>query len=152
VLEISRTVRIERPASVVAAQFGDVAHHQRAAPHRGVEFRVLSDGPQACEYEQVTRLGPIRARQRFVLERTDPGHQVNRITEGLFAGGSITFDVDVDVDGPTSEVTATLRHEPRGVQRLAAPVLRRMLGRALAAALAEDKADLESGRYEAASG
>ena len=149
-LEISRTVRIERPASVVAAQFGDVAHHQRAAPHRGVEFRVLSDSSQECEYEQVTRLGPVRARQRFVLERTDPGHQVNRITEGLFAGGSITFDIDDD--GPTSEVTATIRHEPRGVQRLAAPVLRRVLGRALAAALDEDRVDLESGRYEAASG
>lgn len=147
--EISESVRIGRPVAEVQAQFSDVAHHQAVAPHRGVTFRVLDDSTERCEYEQVTRVGPARSRQRFVLDRTADGYpteQVNRIVEGLFHGGSITFTVLPDGDG--TSVTATVRHDPGRLARLASPVLRRVLRRSLAAALEEDRIDLESGNYE----
>ena len=146
--EISESVRIGRPLAEVRAQFADVAHHEAVAPHRGVTFRVLADSAESCEYEQVTRVGPVRSRQRFVLDRTEPGYpdeQVNRIVAGLFNGGSITFGFRPDGDG--TEAVATVRHDPGPVARLASPVLRRVLSRSLAAALEEDRIDLESGRY-----
>ena len=149
-LVVTSTVQIRRPAAEVEAQFADVAHHQTHAPHRGAEFRVLRDSAEACEYEQVTRLGPVGSTQQFLLDRTAPGYpgeQVNRIVAGPFTGGSITFAIQ-DA-GEATEVRATVRHDPGPVSRLAAPVLRRVLGRSLAAALEEDRVDLESGRYAA---
>ena len=148
--EITERVRIDRPVAVVRAQFADVAHHEANPPHDGVTFRVLQDSPESCEYEQASRIGPFRSRQRFVLDRTDPDHQVNRIVAGPFRGGSITFDVREDGDG--AEVVATVRHDAGPAVRLLAPVVSRVLRRSLATALAEDRVDLESGRYETASG
>lgn len=151
--EISESVRIGRPLAEVQAQFADVAHHQAVAPHRGVTFRVLSESPERCEYEQVTRVGPVRSRQRFVLDRTAAGYpaeQVNRIVEGLFRGGSITFGFRPDGDG--TEVVAAVCHDPGSVARLASPLLRRVLRRSLAAALEEDRIDLESGNYAVSQG
>lgn len=151
--EIAESVRIRRPVAEVQAQFADVAHHQAAAPHRGVTFRVIEDSSASCAYEQVTRVGPVRSRQRFVLDRTAAGYpaeQVNRIVEGLFHGGSITFTVVSHADG--TSVTATVRHEPGPLARLASPVLRPVLRRSLAAALEEDRTDLESGNYATSQG
>ena len=148
--EIAESVRIGRPLAEVQAQFADVAHHQAVAPHKGVTFRVLEDSADSCEYEQVTRVGPVRSRQRFVLDRTAaeyPSEQVNRIVAGPFHGGSITFAFRAD--GDETVVTATVRHDPGRLARLASPVLRRVLSRSLAAALAEDRTDLESGNYAA---
>jgi hypothetical protein len=151
--EIAERVRIDRPVALVQAQFADVAHHAASPPHAGVTFRVLEDSASACEYEQVSRIGPFRSRQRFVLDRTAsgfPAHQVNRIVAGPFHGGSVTFDVGEDGDG--SVVVATVSYEPGLALRLLGPLISRVLRRSLAGALEEDRIDLESGRYEAAPG
>ena len=59
-----------------------------------------------------------------------PAHQVNVLISGAFSPGSITFDVVAD--GPDgAEVTATLCSTRPGLTQLAAPLLRRTLGRAL---------------------
>lgn len=146
--EIAEEVRIERPVDEVRAQFADVAHHEATAPHRGTTFRVISEDPATCEYEQRTRLGPMWTRQRFVLDRSDPGHQVNRIVAGPFRGGSITFDVTGD--DRSSHVVATVRHDPSAASRPFGLLVRRVLRRSLAGALEEDCRDLESGNYPAA--
>jgi hypothetical protein len=146
-LEVSRSVTIRRPVREVQAQFGDVAYHQRRGHHRGVVFRVLDDSDDCCEYEQETRVGPLRLRQRFRLRRADRAHQVNELLAGAFAPGSITFDVVADGDDAT-KVTATLCSEGKGLSGVAAPLLRRVLARALAQGLEEDRVDLESGGYQ----
>lgn len=144
--EIVRSQSIARPWEEVQAQFGDVAYHERNGHHRGVTFRVLEDGPESCDYEQETRIGPLRLRQGFRLLRKDPAHQVNQLVSGAFAPGSITFDLVAD--GPdTTTVTATLRSTGGGLTRLAGPLLRPGLGPALARGLREDRDDLESGTY-----
>lgn len=148
--EIAASVRIRRPLAEVQAQFADVAHHEAVAPHRGVTFRVIEDSGEACRYEQVTRSGPFRSRQQFVLDRRlagYPAEQVNRIVAGPFHGGSITFALRPEGDG--TAVTATVRHDPGPVTRVASPVIARVVRRSLAAALEEDRLDLESGNYEA---
>lgn len=145
-LKVARSVTIRRPPGEVQAQFGDVAYHQDRGHHRGVAFRVLEDSQTCCEYEQETRVGPWRLRQRFRLLRADGAHQVNELIEGAFAPGSITFDVIAD-GNDAANVTATLCSERAGLTRIAAPFLRRMLARALAQSLEEDRVDLESGSY-----
>jgi hypothetical protein len=111
-----------------------------------VAFRTIDDSAERCDYEQVTRLGPVRLRQRFRLLRSDPARQVNELVAGAFAPGSITFEFAASGNESTV-VTATLRSERSGVTRIAAPLLRPLLGRALAKGLEEDRADLESGNY-----
>jgi len=145
-LQVTRSTTIYRPFVEVQAQFGDVAYHQRRGHHHGVRFRVLDDDSDRCEYEQETRIGPIRLRQRFRLQRTDPAHQVNELLEGAFAPGSVTFDIASEGDRAT-RVTATLCSERGGLTRIVAPLLQRPLSRALAQGLAEDREDLESGNY-----
>ena len=149
-LQAARSITIHRSLSEVRAQFGDVAYHQERGHHRGVAFRVLEDSRACCEYEQETRVGPLRLRQRFRLVRDDPAHQVNELLDGAFAPGSITFDVVADGNDAT-KVTATLRSERGGLTRIAAPLLRHVLARALTQGLEEDRDDLESGSYAAIS-
>ena len=145
-LEVTERVTIEQPASIVRAQFGDVAHHQRTAVHRGVRFELIDDDGERCRYRQTSRVGPIALRQELTLDRSPEGPLVNRVTDGALAGGTITFHIRPD--GPArSEVTAVVAAELRGVQALVAPLVRSQVAKDLRAALIEDKADLELGHY-----
>jgi len=122
--EVSAAVSIRRPLDEVQRQFGDVGYHQRTGHHRGVRFVVCAEEPERCDYEQVTRVGPIRLRQKVRLDRADGAHQVNTIVAGPFSPGTITFEVTPG-SGDVTRVVATLRAESRGVVRLAAPILKR---------------------------
>jgi hypothetical protein len=147
VLEVIQRIKIARPVDVVRSQFADVAYHAGMGVHRGVSFLIENESAGECAYEQVTRVGPLRLRQRFLLDRTDPATQVNAVVAGVFAGGALTFSIDAE--GDETVVVATLCGAPNVIQRLLGPLLRRQLARSLARALAEDRLDLESGRYEA---
>jgi hypothetical protein len=145
-LEVRRQITIRRPLDEVQTQFGDVGYHERSGHHRGVSFRVSSQTPHSCSYTQESRVGPVKLRQRFELDKRDPGHQVNALISGPFSPGSITFDIVADSEAGAT-VTATLSSSRRGLTRFAAPLVRRSLERALARGLEEDRDDLESGRY-----
>ena len=112
-------------------------------------FEVIADDGVSCRYRQVSSAGPIKLRQEFELDRTSGGPLVNRIVAGQFTGGSITFQVESQGDG-RSNVEARLTAPIPGVLRIIAPLLRAQVGRQLAAALVEDKADLESESYDPA--
>lgn len=146
VLEVVRSVEIERDAEVVRRQFGDVAHHASAGLHRGVVFEVIEDDGARCHYRQISKVGPLKLRQEMTLDRTGSGPLVNRIVAGQFAGGSISFDVRSCGEG-RSVVEARLTASIPLAIRVATPVLRAQVGKQLAAALLEDKADLEDGAY-----
>ena len=94
-------------------------------------------------------MGPVKLRQEFELERTEDGPLVNRIVAGQFRGGAITFEVEPHGEG-RSIVDARLTVPVSGGMRILAPILRPRVGRQLAAALIEDKHDLESGAYDRA--
>jgi hypothetical protein len=146
-LAVTRTVTITRPPEVVRSQFADVGYHERSQPHRGARFVVLEESATECVYEQVTGQGPLRLRQRYRLGRRDPAHLTNTVIAGPFRGGSLVFAIDGS--GPDSTVvTAVVSAPGTRATRLAAPLLRRALGRSLQRALGEDKADIESGSYE----
>lgn len=146
-LDVTRSVEIERDAGVVRRQFGDVGHHAATGVHRGVVFEVIEDDGARCRYRQVSTVGPMKLRQELELDRAADGPLVNRIVAGQFTGGVITFEVEPRGEG-RSAVEARLSAPVSGVVRFVAPILRAQIGRQLAAALAEDKADLESGAYD----
>ena len=64
---------------------------------------------------------------------------------GPFRTGTLTFTIRPEDAG--SLVTATLRAPVPGALKWSSPILRTVLGQSLARALAQDKDDLESGRY-----
>lgn len=146
---VERCVDIAVPAARVRRQFGDVAHHQHPGVHPGVTFEVVADDPDVCRYRQVTRVGPLRSTQEMELRRTPEGPLVNTIRRGVFRDGAIVFDV-VESGPDTSTVAARLESD-RTAHRVLRPLISLVVGRALAKALDEDRNDLESGRYPAAS-
>jgi hypothetical protein len=150
-LSVSATTVIEMPAAIVRQQFSDVEHHDLNRVHRGVRFEIIEDGVDQCRYLQVTRVGPVALRQELTLHRTPDGPLVNTVERGQFAGGSISFDIE-----PTGPEQCTVRATVVGAvprwQVPAQPLMRRMIERNLAIALAEDKADIESGGYQPADG
>lgn len=146
ILEVVRSVEIDRDAEVVRRQFGDVAHHAAAGIHRDVVFEVIEDDGARCSYRQISTVGPLKLRQQVELDRTEHGPLVNRIVAGQFSGGAITFNVESHGDG-RSLVEARLTAPLSPAMRMVAPFLRAQVGKQLAAALLEDKADLEVGAY-----
>lgn len=145
-LEVIRSVVIDRSAEIVRRQFADVAHHAQTHVHPRVAFEVLEDGDR-CTYSQRSSVGPLRLRQVFELDRTDTGPLVNRIVSGNFSGGAIVFRVEPLADH-RSEVETTLTAPLPNALRPLAPLLRAVVGRQLAAALNEDRIDLEGGSYD----
>jgi hypothetical protein len=145
---VERSIQIAAPAEVVRAQFGDVAHHAHTGVHAGVTFEVLSDDAELCRYRQISRTGPIRSTQVLELERHERGPLINTVVGGPFRGACIVFDIAemTDIDAARSTVTARFE-SPRRIHRLMRPVIRRVVGAALTAALEEDRHDLESGSY-----
>ena len=138
----TETVTIEAPAEIVRAQFGDVGHHERVGPHNGVAFRVLRSDARSTDYEQVTSIGPIKAKQTLRLDDVGSGPLVNTVTGGMLRGGTITFRFDSHT--AATVVTAEVRgRAPRPL----VPLLRRAVGRQLRAALVEDKTDIEQAGY-----
>lgn len=148
-LEVAVAQTIGAEPGLVRRQFGDVAHHESTALHRGVRFEVLTDDAEACHYRQVTTVGPLRFAQEFELARTSSGPLVNTITKGQFSGGAISFLVSPTSEPGQAEVVASISAPLRGPERLLGPLLRRKVIRALSAALDEDRVDLESGSYPA---
>lgn len=145
---VNRRITIDRPADLVRSQFADIVHHERSALHRNVLFTVLEDSPGHCEYQQVTRQGPMRITQRFHLDRSDLDHQTNTVTAGAFRGATISFAFAA-ISSDSTEVTASIE-STRRVHRLMKPLLRPMLSRPLGKALTEDKRDLETRTYASA--
>jgi hypothetical protein len=145
-LDVTRSVEIERNAGVVRRQFGDVTHHEVTRLHRGVVFEVIDDDGIRCHYRQITEVGPLKIRQEMILDRSESGPLVNQIVEGQFTGGAISFDIQPR--GATrSAVAARLTAPVPLVLRVMTPILRAQVGKQLTAALLEDKADLEQGTY-----
>ncbi|MEZ5264312.1 MAG: hypothetical protein R2755_21615 [Acidimicrobiales bacterium] len=109
-----QAVEIARPADLVAAQFADVAHHERARVHRNASFELLSDGGDVLEYNQRAPIGRRVLTQRFRLDRRDPKHLVNTVLAGPLTGATLTFDIEA-IDADSARVTATLDLGPSPV-------------------------------------
>ena len=140
-------VTIAAPVELVRRQFGDIDHHARSHPHRGVRFDVIDSTSEQTHYRQTSRVGPFRISQTLTLAHTATGPLVNTVTAGPFSGGTITFAIAFET-ADTTRVDARLSATTTGIEALIGRITRRRLQRTLAAALDEDRIDLESGKYQ----
>ena len=143
---VTRSVTVARPLGQVRDQVGDLVHHQRRSPHRGVRFEVVDDRAWSCTYRQITAVGPFRLTQVLELDRVATGPLVNRIVSGAFTGGAIRFAF-ASLDADTTRVDASIEVPLGRAARTVRPILERHLGATLDRALAEDRADLENGTF-----
>lgn len=137
---------IARPIDVVQSQFVDMAHHERARVHRALEVtnaRAVSTGYLFTGRRRV--FGVVQEDENEVLRHPD-GSSTLRSLSGANAGLVITQNFEPQ--GPDRTLVRVEVDMPlRGLLRLLAPLVRFGIQRDLAAALEEDRIDLEERRY-----
>jgi hypothetical protein len=146
VLVVSASTHIARPIDVVRRHFSDVDHHTRNPVHPDVEFMPLVDRGDERRFRKTIRILGISVADEVVLRCQADGS----ITEDSVAGPSTGMRLvsRFRADGPDlTATTLTVEMPVPGFRRLAAPLLRQLIGWRLVKALDEDRRDLEGGRY-----
>ena len=122
---------IDAPADVV---WRIVADHARDTEWRGDVLRMSSDPTGLAEVgtrtREAVRVGGRTHRNEGVVETVEPGRSFSwRTTHGVDARGSRTV---TPLAGGRCEVTLELYTDPRGLDRLIAPMVRTRLARTTA--------------------
>lgn len=140
---------IARPIAVVQSQFVDMAHHERTRVHAALE--VSNARPVANGFRFIGRrrvLGALQEDENEIVRHPDgnstlrslAGTNVGLIVRQTFeAQGADRTLVRLEVDMPV-----------KGLLKLLKPLVRIGIQRDLAAALEEDRIDLEERGYGAA--
>jgi hypothetical protein len=145
-LEVREETTIRRPAWEVREQFRDVTYHAANGVHPDLQVAVLERRGGRCHYLLTSRIGPVTVRHDVVLSDADDGTFVHELTTGPLRGTTVA--ISFEWAGPTETiVAASCSATIRGWRRAVRPLLRRHIARRLRAMLAEDRADLEAGRY-----
>lgn len=146
VLVVSASAHIARAVDVVRRHFSDVEHHVANRVHPDVEFTPLGDSGEERRFRKTIRILGIPVVDEVVLKRQADGSITEDSVAGLGTGMRLT--TRFRPDGPElTATTLTVEMPVRGLKRLAAPLLRRLMLRLLSKALDEDRCDLEGGRY-----
>jgi len=146
VLVVSASTHIARSIDVVRRHFGDVEHHARNAVHPDVTFTPLADSRDERRFRKTVRILGIPVVDEVVLRCQVDGSITEDSVAGLSTGMRLVSRFRAE--GPDVTGTTLMVEMPvRGLKRLAAPLLRRLVLRRLTKALEEDRRDLESGRY-----
>jgi len=146
VLVLSASTHIARPIDVVRRHFSDVDHHARNRVHPDVAFTPLADSGEERRFRKTIHILGIPVIDEVVLRRQPDGS----ITEDSVTGPSTGMRLVSRFRAGGRDLTAvtlTVEMPVRGLKRLAAPLLRRLVLRRLTKALDEDRRDLEGGRY-----
>jgi hypothetical protein len=146
VLVVTASRDIARPIDVVRRHFTDVEHHAKNRVHPDVAFTLLSDSGDECRFRKTIRIFGMPIVDEVLLRRQADGS----ITEDSVAGPSSGMRLVSRFRAAGPDLTATtltVEIPMRGLMRLAAPLLQRLVLRRLTKALDEDRRDLEGGRY-----
>lgn len=137
---------IARPAWEVRDQFRDVTYHTANPVHADRRVAVVRRRAGTCRYRQILRVGPVRVRNELLLVERDGGSLEHEVVRGPLSGALVHYGFEWN--GPSSTgVAVTATFDSAGLRRLVTPLVRRVLRRALERMLAEDREDLEAGRY-----
>ena len=144
---------IAAPAARVRAQFADLRHHIDANVHPRLRLQILQQSAYRARYvQQVRWLGRWR-RDVFVREFEPGGDMLDTAIAGRNKGGSLHFTFTPELrDGRVGtgvRISARLPLPP-WVGVLLRPLVEARVRRELRCATAEDKHDIESGRYATA--
>lgn len=137
---------IARPLHVVQSQFVDMAHHERNRVHRALEISNARPLPSGYRFTARRRVfGMLQEDDNEVLRHAD-GNSTLRSLSGANAG--LTVTQTFESRGPERTlVRIEVKLPVTGLLRLLSPLLRLGIRRDLAAALEEDRVDLEERRY-----
>ncbi len=142
-LKIVKQCIIRRAPDVVRAHFLDFDHHIAHGVHKGVDYTVLERLGAQQRVRSKFRVYGMPKVDEIVVYADAAGAVVQDFVKGDFAGGRIR--VSFTPEGEATRLEATLDAPLRGVNRLLAPLLRRVVAKLVDQALSEDCEDLENG-------
>jgi uncharacterized membrane protein len=128
-IEVAASVEIECPASVVFDYLADMSNNPQW--QRGMETCTWTSEPPlrlGSTYDQQARFLGKQISSSFEVTEFETGHRIRIQT----VSGTMPIDVTREVtDAPDGHavVTAMVRGDPKGVFRLASPVMRLMVSR-----------------------
>jgi tellurite resistance protein len=146
-IQITASLRIDRPASEVRAQYRDIDHHIRNNVHPSIRYQWEPAEPGQRKIRTTFRILGVPQFDVSLLEDGEDGSFVIRYLEGSNAGmvlvhefvpiGPDSTDVRLSADAP-----ATLG------RKLLGPLFVAGARQVMKKALAEDKRDLERGTFK----
>jgi hypothetical protein len=145
-LDIERSCVIARPIDVVRNHFVDFDHHIARRVHKGITYTVIERRGALQRVRQEFKVLGMPKRDEIEVGISPDGHVVQKFLRGDFAGGRLEIHFVADGDQRT-KVTASLRAPLRGVNRLLAPIIRRVAGKLADQTIEEDRVDLEQYGY-----
>ncbi len=147
VIEISTSLRIERPPSEVRAQYRDIDHHIRHNVHPGIHYTWEESKPGERKIRTEFRLLGKKQYDVSLLVDAPDGSFVIDYLEGANAGTKLVHEFLPEGEGATTvKITA---HVPGTTGRkLLGPLFGFGVKQVIKKALKEDKADLEKGTFK----
>src|SRR5262249_38003149 len=144
---ITASLRIERPADEVRAQYRDIDHHIRNNVHPSIRYQWEPGGPGERKIRTTFRILGVPQFDVSLLEDAEDGSFVIRYLEGSNAGmvlvhkfvpvGPSSTDVQLFADAPST-----------AGRKLLGPLFVAGARQVMKKALMEDKRDLERGAFQ----
>ena len=149
VIEVSTSLRIERPPSVVRAQYRDIDHHIRRNVHPGILYKWVESKPGERKIRTEFRLLGVKQFDVSLLVDTADGAFLIDYLEGANAGTKLLHEfVPEGDDGKATLVRITAKVPPTFVRKVLGPFFKLGVKQVIDKALREDKADIEGSGYE----
>lgn len=146
-IQLQRTCVIQRPIDVVKSQYNDFEHHIAKQVHPGIAFTILGREGARQRIQSKFKVMGLPKTDESWLGYDAAGVLVQEFTKGDFAGGTIKIKFTPEGKEAT-RLEASLDFPLRGINRLMAPLVRRVVTQLSDKALEEDKRDLEQGGYQ----
>lgn len=144
---VQKEIVVARPVAVVRAQFADMQHHEANAVH--ATLGVSNVRPQAgggCVFTGRRRVLGVMQEDEIEVTPHPDGRLTLRSLAGSNQGLVITQTFDAEAPERT-RIRTTVELPVQGVMRWLRPLVRLGVARDVAAALQEDRRDLEQGAY-----
>jgi len=145
-IHITASLRMERPASEVRAQYRDIDHHIRNNVHPSIHYQWEPGAPGERKIKTTFRILGVPQYDISLLEDAEDGSFVIRYLEGSNAG-MILVHKFVPL-GPSATDVQLFADAPSSIGRkLLGPLFVAGARQVMKKALAEDKRDLEKGAF-----
>lgn len=144
-LEVEASVEIDRPAADVFAYLADMSNNPKW--QRGMKACTWTSEPPlqlGSTYDQEASFGGKKIVSSFEVVEFTEGSRIRIKTTGGTMPIDVTRTVETNADG-TANVGAVVRGDASGVFKIAAPLMKMMVGASVRKDYARLKAVLEGG-------
>jgi hypothetical protein len=147
-IDITASLRIERPADVVRAQYRDIDHHIRNNVHPSIRYQWEPGAPGERKIRTTFRILGVPQFDVSLLEDAPDGSFVIRYLEGSNAGMVLVHEF-VPLGPEATEVRLSANAPATLGRKILGPLFVAGARQVMKKALAEDKRDLEKGAFVA---